>query len=92
MPVMMWNYGQGMVWMWLWGILLLIGIAILALLAVRIFGAGVHGRYIPPGSQASGGPPMGRSRAHQILDERFAAGELTADQYREQLKVLAEGP
>ncbi|WP_230008921.1 SHOCT domain-containing protein, partial [Microbacterium sp. Bi128] len=26
----------------------------------------------------------------QILDERFARGELTAEQYREQLKVLGE--
>lgn len=88
---MMWDYGQGMVWMWLWGILLLIGIAILVLLAVRIFGGGVHGGYAPPSHHVPGGPPMGRSRARQILDERFAAGELTADQYREQLKVLGEG-
>jgi putative membrane protein len=78
--------------MWLWGILLLIGIAILVLLAVRVFGGGVRGGYAPPAAQGPGGPPMGRSRAHQILDERFATGELTADQYREQLKVLGEGP
>jgi putative membrane protein len=89
---MMWGYGQGMGWMWLWGLLMLIGIAILVLLAVRIFGGGIHGGYPPPGIQGPGGPPEGRSRARQILDERFASGELTADQYREQLKVLGEGP
>ncbi|WP_104176099.1 SHOCT domain-containing protein [Arthrobacter sp. Y81] len=89
---MMWDYGQGMVWMWLWGILLLTGIAILVLLMVRIFGAGAHGGYAPPGSQVHGGTPTGRSRARQILDERFAAGELTAEQYREQLGVLGQGP
>ena len=40
----------------------------------------------------AGGPGQGRSRARQILDERFAKGELTADQYREQVRVLGEEP
>lgn len=77
-------------WMWLWGLLMLIGIAVLVLLAVRLFGSG--GGYGPGGRQGPGGLPQGRSRARQILDERFAKGELTAEQYREQLKVLGEGP
>lgn len=90
---MMWGYGQGMGWMWLWALLLLIGIALLVLLAVRVFGGGVRNGYGPQGSQGPGGPPpAGGSRARQILDERFARGELTADQYREHLKVLGEGP
>lgn len=89
---MMWGYGNGMWWMWVWVPLLLIGIALLVLLAVRMFGGGVHG-YGPGGPNNAGGPPpMGRSRARQILDERFAKGELTADQYREHLRVLGEGP
>ncbi|WP_400160446.1 SHOCT domain-containing protein [Arthrobacter sp. BPSS-3] len=91
---MMWGYGQGMGWMWLWTLLLLIGIALLVLLAVRVFGGGVRNNgYGPPGPQGPGAPPpVGGSRARQILDERFARGELTADQYRENLKVLGEGP
>lgn len=89
---MMWGYGQGVGWMWLWGVLLLIGIGILVLLMVRILGGGIGGGYAPPGAQGPGGAPMGKSRARQILDERFAAGELTAEQYREHLKVLGEGP
>lgn len=89
---MMWGWGQGMGWMWLWGPLLLIGIALLVLLAVRVVGGGVRGGYGPDGPDGPGGPPpMGGSRARQILDERFAKGELTADQYREQLKILGEG-
>ena len=89
--VMMWGCGQGMGWMWLWGPLLLIGIALLVLLAVRAIGGGIRGGYGPAGPDGPGGPPpMGGSRARQILDERFARGELTADQYREQLKVLDE--
>ncbi|MCO4255568.1 SHOCT domain-containing protein [Pseudarthrobacter cellobiosi] len=89
---MMWGYGQGMEWMWLWGPLLLIGIALLVLLAVRVAGGGIRRGYGPGGPDGLGGPPpMGGSRARQILDERFAKGELTADQYRDQLKVLGEG-
>ena len=88
----MWGYGQGMGWMWLWTLLLLLGIALLVLVAVRVFGGGVRGGYGPPGAQGPGGPPpAGASRARQILDERFARGELTADQYREHLKVLGGG-
>jgi len=56
-------------------------------------------QYAPPGQ---GGPPgafptpisppfpAGRSQARLILDERFARGELTAEQYRESLLVLGE--
>ena len=86
-PVMMWGYGPNMGWMWLWGILLLVGIALLVLVAVRMFaGSGGHG-----GMQGPPGPPYpGGSRARQILDERFARGELNADQYREHLNVLGE--
>lgn len=90
---MMWGYGQGMGWMWLWALLLLIGIALLVLLAVRVFGGGVRNGYGPQSPPGPVGPPSGgESRARQILAERFARGELTADQYREQLKVLGEGP
>lgn len=87
---MMWGYGQGMVWMWLWVSLLLVGIALLVLLAIRVFGGGRAG-YVPAGPQGPGDPPpVKESRARQILDERFAKGELTADQYREYLNVLGE--
>jgi len=81
---MMWGYGSNMGWMmWLWGILLLAGIALLVLVAVRLSGTGrTHGG--PPG------PDAGRTRAQQILDERFARGELTAEEYHERLRVLGE--
>ncbi|KQN89264.1 hypothetical protein [Arthrobacter sp. Leaf69] len=48
----------------------------------------------PGGTGFQGGPglPGGKSQARLILDERFARGELTAEQYRENLKVLGEEP
>ncbi|MBX7444885.1 MULTISPECIES: SHOCT domain-containing protein [unclassified Arthrobacter] len=85
---MMWGYGQGGGW-WLWGVLLLLGIALLVVLAVWAFVGGIRGGGTR-GWQGHGRPPA--STARRILDERFARGELTADQYREQLRVLGEGP
>lgn len=85
--VMMWGYGQGPGW-WLWGILLLLGLALLVVVAVRAFGGGIGGR----GGQGQDNRGQETpSTARRILDERFARGELTAEQYREQLKVLGEG-
>lgn len=98
---MMWGYGQNLGWMWLWGMLLLVGIAVLVLLAIRVFGGagrgglpghGQPGPYgTPPVPGRSPGTPGGRSQARLILDERFARGELTAEQYREHVKELGEG-
>lgn len=94
--------------MWLWGLLMLVGIAVLVLLAVRLFTSGTSrggpaqsggaGPYSAPPYGAPGTPPAGpgvpggKSQARLILDERFARGELTAEQYRENLKVLGEEP
>jgi putative membrane protein len=87
---MMWGYGQDMGWMWLWSLLLLIGIALLVWLVVLVSTGGIRSRH------GHGGPdgryfPDGRDTARQILDERFARGELTADEYRERLRILNEG-
>ncbi|MCB5281187.1 hypothetical protein BJQ89_00927 [Arthrobacter sp. ES1] len=103
------NYGNGIGWMWLWGALLLVGIAALVLLAVRTFSGGAGRRgpaqpghygtpsYGQPGTPPAGpgfpgtpGTPGGKSQARLILDERFAKGELTTEQYRENVKVLGE--
>jgi putative membrane protein len=81
---MMWGYGWDMGWMWLFVPLTVIGIVLLVLLAVRLFG-GAAGR-----GGASAGQVQGKTSARLILDERFAKGDLTADQYREQLQVLGE--
>ena len=84
---MMWGYDGNMGWTWLFGLITIIGIVTLVVLAVRL-SAGTNDRREP-------GPPPGtpgRSRARQILDERFAAGELTQEQYLEQVRALGEGP
>ncbi|HSL38547.1 MAG TPA: SHOCT domain-containing protein [Arthrobacter sp.] len=71
----------------------------LVLLAVRLFSGGTsrggpanYGPYGGPPYGRPGSAPGGKSQARLILDERFARGELTAEQYRENLKVLGEEP
>lgn len=103
--VMMWDYGYQIGWMWLWGVFLLAGIVVLVILAIRLLTGGIRhdgrgippgpgphapGQYPPPGQGVAPGSPPGRSPARRILDERFARGELTVEQYRENLKVLDE--
>lgn len=85
---MMWGYGWGMGWTWLFGLLLLVGIVLLVVLAVRVFSRGISWG----GGPGAAGPTVGPSRARQILDERYAKGELTTEQYREQVQVLGENP
>ena len=37
-----------------------------------------------------GGPPWARDTGRSVLDERFARGDITADEYRERRDVLKE--
>jgi putative membrane protein len=83
---MMWGYGWDMGWMWLFLPVTLIAIVLLVWLLVRVFGGGIS----RSGRDGAPGPFSNVSRARQILDERFAKGELTAEQYREQVQVLNE--
>ena len=79
----MWGYGGSMGLYWLFGLLAVVGISLLVVLMVRLFSGD---RSVGPKQ----GGEVGPSRARQILDERFARGELTAEQYREQRAVLGE--
>jgi len=65
--------------MWIWPVLVLVGLAILAYVGVRL---AQGGRSAPPGSS---------STARQILDDRYARGEIDEDEYRRRLQVLREG-
>ncbi|WP_342635093.1 SHOCT domain-containing protein [Arthrobacter celericrescens] len=74
--------------MWLWGAITVVGIPLLVFVMVRLFSDRGYGAAKRQGPEAGAGP---RSGARQILDERFARGELTADEYQERLRVLGEG-
>jgi len=83
---MMWDYGYGMWWMWIPGILLALliigGIVALVVLAVRSTGSSA----LPPDTKPADVDP-----ARRILEERLARGEITPEQYRELRSTLDEG-
>jgi putative membrane protein len=86
---MMWGYGFNMGWMWLFGLLALAGLVLLVIVIVWVTGGGIKR------NDARGVVPLvsnvgARSASRQILDERYARGELTTDEYRERLTVLGE--
>ena len=77
--------GWGMGWMWFIWPLVILGIVLLA-----VFLRGTTSR--PPGHGGEAASPRreesGRSRAQEILDERYARGELTDEEYQERLRHL----
>ena len=79
--------GSGMGWMWMFWLLLVVGIVLVVVVAVRALGGGIRRDGTPGGGD---GRPS-RSRAREVLDERYARGELTTEEYRERLSALGEG-
>jgi len=84
---MMWGYGMNPAWLWLYGLLSLAAVVVLIVWTVRIFRTDSAGPAGPPGP---GGPVAPRSDARRILDERYARGELSTEQYNEQVRSLGE--
>ncbi|KGJ79633.1 hypothetical protein GY21_04700 [Cryobacterium roopkundense] len=80
---MMWGLGT-MGWSWVFGLLAIAGLAVIMYVVVRL----LANTGAPPPSVPNSPEPTG---ARRILDERFARGELTAEQYRDHLRMLDEG-
>ena len=77
---MMWNYGMG------WGGWLLMSATMVGFWALVVFG--IVALFRGGGSSA---PPAGRQgddEAQHILDERFARGDIDAEEYRRRQQVL----
>jgi putative membrane protein len=84
---MMWGNGFTMGWGWFFGALVLIGVILVVFVVVRLLAGG-----------SRQGTTMVRSRPQrvagaektprQILDERYAKGELSTEEYQERLRVL----
>ena len=82
---MMWGNGS-MGWSWGFGLLAIAGVAVLIYVIVRFLSnksGSADTRFAPRQADSIS--------AKRILEERFARGELTAEQLRDQLRVLEEG-
>ncbi len=73
--------GSMMGWFWIWPVLVLVGLALLGYLAYRL----TQNRGPGPVVGAATGSPSAR----QILDERYARGEIDDDEYRKRRSELA---
>jgi len=88
------GYGMngGMGWGWIFGLITIIGIVLLVVLVVRVIGGGI--RRGPSSARAADvaepAPSTGRSRARQILTERYARGEIDTAEYEERLRNLQD--
>ncbi len=71
--------GWGMDWSWLFMALLIVGLVLLVVALVR-------GRDGAQGSSRR----TGRSRAREILDERYARGEMDTADYQDRVQQLGE--
>lgn len=82
--IMMWGCGySGWAWMWVVGGLVIVGIVVLVAVLVRNATA-------PTKTGTSVGAATSTPR--QILDERYARGELTTEEYRERIETLGGKP
>lgn len=74
----------GMGFMWMFWLLLIVGVVLVVGVAARAFTSGIsreHGR-------GAGAP--GPSGARAVLDERYARGELSTEEYQERLRTLGD--
>lgn len=73
--------GFGMGATWLFWLLIVVGVVLVIVLIARVRSSG----------RRRGGPTgAGRSAARRLLDERYARGELTSEEYQERVRTLGE--
>jgi putative membrane protein len=83
-----WHYGWGWGWGWghmIFGSLMMVlfwgGIIVAIVLAVRWIGSG---------SSHGATPPVPRNKALDILQERFARGEIDKEEFEERKRLLSD--
>lgn len=72
--------GGSMSWFWIWPVLTVIGVVLLGYLAYLLTQNRRPGRGV--------GTAAGSSSARQILDERYARGEINDEEYRQRRAEL----
>ncbi len=86
--MMGYGYGGG-VWMWVFGGLMMVGVLVLIGLAVwAVIAATNRGNRGPAIADTPSAETSGRARTRQVLDERYARGEMNSEEYTERLHTL----
>ena len=84
------GYGMGgSAGIWLFATLLMLGVALIVVLAIRVLGGGIRpdrdGRARPVDRQP------GRSRAREHLDQRYAHGDIDTEEYNQRVTAMGTG-
>lgn len=80
-PTLWWGHGFGFMWL----------IPLVFFVVFIIFIRGIFGRD-SPGCGSHGGNTKHSASASEILDKRFAKGEITKDEYEEMKRTLENEP
>ena len=81
--------GDGSWMMWVFGGLMMVGVLVLiGLIAWAIVTATARAHPGHAAANPSTADAGGRGRTRQVLDERYARGEMTTDEYTERLHTL----
>lgn len=84
------GYGMGgMGLAWIFWLLLIAGGVLLAVVLVKAFTRNA-GDNTPVGGQGPPRPGSGPARAREILQERYARGEISTEEYQERRRILEE--
>ncbi|MCY1159821.1 MAG: hypothetical protein MOP51_2846 [Citricoccus sp.] len=79
----------GMGWMWIFWLLLIVGTAVLVFAVVKAL-TGRADSGTRRGGSAASPTGAGPSRAREILEERYARGEISTEEYRERRRALED--
>lgn len=93
---MMWGNGMGwgMGWMWIFWLLLVVGTVVLVSVLVIVLvkaSTGSTGAATRQGSSAAPATGAGPHRARELLDERYARGDIATEEYQERRRALEQG-
>lgn len=84
----MMGYGSGMGGGIFFGLLMMVGLILLGVVLVRIMGGGL--RRVDGGGTDRPGLASPEAPARRLLDERYARGEVSTEEYQERLRVLGQ--
>ena len=87
--MMGYGYDGGSGWMWVFGGLMMVAVVVLIGAVVwAVIAATNRGNRGPTAGGASPAEVGGRTRTRQVLDERYARGEMNSEEYTERLHTL----